>query len=397
LQPFSRKYFEPQAGQAPGQAPGERLITYASEWRAAHVEPELGAVVAGSPPTGTDADDAFARMTIASLANFLRNPVKEFFKRRLQVSFDGIDGTAQDDESFSSGGLERWALLDEVLRESRRQLDTLGAGTASNAASLVAGIVQTEVARLKRAGRLPVAGPGQIVEAEIGQTLVPMVARWQAARDAYPCARDKLPAQMTHPQHPKLAIDDWLVGLRSADAAGPSVWIELQASKVADEGSRAGPRIREDKLIGAWVRCLVSAACGHPAQGIVIGAGAAVHVTPPEAEQAAAVLAALMLACHAGLSGSRPLPTAVQTGLAFLRDPAKAWLAYEGSDFSPVPGEGQEACLARLYPDFAALSAQQEFEPATRLLYEPYRDWLANHVHVEMLSGDSGTEGADHD
>jgi exodeoxyribonuclease V gamma subunit len=193
--------------------------------------------------------------------------------------------------------------------------------------------------------------------------------------------------------------------LRSADAIAdssvPSVWIELQASKVADEGGKSGPTIREDKLVAAWVRCLVSAACGYPAGGIVIGAGAAVHVTPPEQEQAAAVLATLMRACRAGLGGSKPMPTAVQTGLAFLKDPAKAWLAYDGSDFSPVPGEGKEACLARLYPDFAALSAQDEFESATRLLYEPYRDWLAGHVSVELLSdgvvGSAQSEGADHD
>ena len=397
LQPFSRKYFEPQTGKAPQ----DRLMTYAGEWRAAHVDPDPGALVSHAKPAGTGdaADNAPATMTIASLANFMRNPVKEFFKRRLQVSFDGLDGTTQDDESFSSGGLDRWALLEEVLRESRRQLDKPSPSKTAEAAKDVAGIVQSQVARLKRAGRLPIAGPGQLVEEELDQTLVPMVARWQAARDQHPCARDKLPAHMTHPQDADLVLDDWLVGLRSADAVGPSVWIELQASKVADEGSRGGPTIREDKLVAAWVRCLVSAACGHPACGIVIGAGAAVHVTPPEQEQAATVLATLMRACQAGLGGSKPLPTAVQTGLAFLKDPAKAWLAYDGSDFSVVPGEGKEDCLARLFPDFASFSEQDEFESATRLLYEPYREWLVSHVRVELLSDVDVTqsEGADHD
>lgn len=395
LQPFSRKYFEPQAGKAPR----DRVLTYASEWRAAHVEQALGAVVSRTRPADTDANDDTvpARMTIASLANFLRNPVREFFKRRLQVSFDGPGGTTQDDESFSTGGLDRWALLEEVLRESRRQLDTSSSDDTVHEARSVAGIVQSQVARLRRAGRLPIAGPGLLVEQELGQTLVPMVARWQAARDQFPCARDKLPAQLTHPQDTDLVLDDWLVGLRAAHAVGPSVWIELQASKVADEGGKAGPTIREDKLVAAWVRCLVSAACGHPASGIVIGAGAAVHVTPPQQGPAAAVLATLMRACQAGLGGIKPMPTALQTGLAFLKDPAKARLAYDGSDFSPVPGEGKEACLARLYPDFAALSAQDEFESATRLLYEPYREWLASHVNVELLSAVAQSEGADHD
>jgi exodeoxyribonuclease V gamma subunit len=175
------------------------------------------------------------------------------------------------------------------------------------------------------------------------------------------------------------------------------VWIELQASKVADEGGKSGPTVREDKLVAAWVRCLASAACGHPASGIVIGAGAAVHVTPPERAQALTVLATLMHACHAGLSGNSPMSTVVLTGLVFLEDPAKAWLAYDGSDFSPVPGEGKETCLARLYPDFAALSAQPDFESSTRLLYGPYKEWLARHVRVELLADVAQPEAAEHD
>ena len=335
------------------------------------------------------------------LANFLRNPVKEFFRRRLQVSFDGIDRTTQDEESFSSGGLDRWALLEEVLLESRRLVDTPGPSSTATELKDVANIVESQVSRLKRAGRLPMAGPGRLVEVELRQTLLPMVARWQAARDQHPCSRDKLPARLIHPEDADLVFDDWLVGLRSAGetvgASGQTTWIELQASKVADEGGKSGPTVREDKLVAAWVRCLASAACGHPASGIVIGAGAAVHVTPPECAQAITVLATLMHACHDGLSGNSPMPTAVQTGLVFLEDAAKAWLAYDGSDFSPVPGEGKETCLARLYPDFAALSAQPDFESSTRLLYGPYKEWLARHVRVELLADVAQPEAAEND
>lgn len=49
------------------------------------------------------------------------------------------------------------------------------------------------------------------------------------------------------------------------------------------------------------------------------------------------------------------------------------------------------------YPDFAALSKQDEFESATRLLYEPYKEWLASHVNVELLPDVAQSEGADHD
>jgi exodeoxyribonuclease V gamma subunit len=394
LQPFSRRYFEAQAGKA---LP-ERLITYATEWRAAHGEPGVGAP-AGPGATTTPATTA-TTATLASLASFVRNPVKEFFRRRLQVVFGDLDAAMQDDEAFSSGGLDRWELLDEVLREARRQLDTPAWGQAGREHDDVAGVVQAQVARLKRAGRLPMAGPGERVEKELRQTLVPMVERWQAARDQHPCLHARVALQMAHPEDPGLVLDDGLPGLRSADPAGPAVWIELLASTVAEAGGKAGPTVREDKLVAAWLRCLASAACGHPASGIVIGAGAVVLVTPPPQEQAVTELASLLRACQAGLTGSTPMPTAVRTGLAFLKDPSRAHEAYDGSGHSAFPGEGKDPSLARLFPDFATLCAQDAFESSTRWLYAPYKDWLARHVSVTLLQAPPAAalhgEGADH-
>jgi exodeoxyribonuclease V gamma subunit len=405
LQPFSRKYFEPQADKPAAQ----RLVTYAGEWRAAHVERAPIEPARTGQPQGDVAALADVpldkagpplRLTIADLAAFVRNPVKAFFRRRLQVAFDELDEATQDDEAFGSAGLERWALLDEVLLASRRQLDgARQAGTAdlANAADTaapadVAAVVHAQLARLKRAGQLPVAGPGRLAEDELRQTLLPMVAHWQAARDAHPQARDPLALQLADPQDPGLVFDDVLTGLRADAAGGPAVWIELQASKVADVGKTRSRivTLRADKLVAAWLRCLAAAACGQPTRGIVIGAGAAAVVEPPPQQQeAAAQLVALLRACRAGLCGSQPLPTAVRTGLAWLDDPATAEPAYDGSGFGSTPGEGSEACLARLYPDYATLSAQPGFAAASARLYAPYAAWLAHHVRVESLPEES--------
>ncbi len=384
LQPFSRRYFE-----AAGAADVGGLFTYASEWRAAHAEPveavasaaPAALAAAGSTLEIAGAADPGTRLTVAVLANFLRNPVKEFFRHRLQVSFDGHDAAAEDDEAFTSAGLERWALLDEVLRESRRQLEHTS--PASGEARALAAIVQAEVARLKRAGRLPMAGLGRQVETELVHTLVPMVTQWQTLLDEHPQARDKQPLHWVPPDDPDVVLDDWLVGLRSTDeAAAHAVWIDLQASKVADKKVE---NARADKMLTAWVRCLASAACGQPASGIVVGADAFVQVTPPARDAALSTLGSLLRACRDGLKGDAPLPTAVRTGLAFLKEPAKARTTYEGSDFGGPPGEGSEACLARLYPDYAALSGQAGFETATRLLYGDYQAWLDDHVIVTAL------------
>lgn len=402
LQPFSRKYFEPKRGLDDG------LLTYASEWRAAHRDADAtglprdatSAVDSKSARAVGPADDMPTALTLAALGRFLRNPVKAFFRHRLQVSFDEVDLSASDDEPFTEAGLDRWQWLDEAVQGVRAQVDNPDRQCEPAA---LASIVERQVGRLKRAGRLPLAGPGARVEAELVATLLPMVRAWQALGALHPRVHQNLPLQLAHPEAPGVVLDDWLVGLRSSAAADtPSMWIELQAGKLAgkkahkgrDEkaddqqaGSPLSGAVRADKLVGAWLRCLASAAVGQPARGAVIAADAIVHVTPPPREAALSTLQALMQACHDGTRGDAPLPTAVLTGLAFLDGAGRERGVFEGGESGRggLPGEGDEPCLARLYPTYAVLHADPNFAPATRQLYAPFREWLAQHVSVEAL------------
>lgn len=388
LQPFSRRYFEPSTAGDTG-----RLFTYAGEWRVAHDDRTPSAVPAASAAAAEGAapgEFPIRPLTVQGLAAFLRNPVKEFFRHRLQVSFDELGAVDEDDESFGADKLERWALLDEVLRSCRGWADV-----PAETLPPLSDLLGQQVARLQRAGRLPMAGPGRRVEAELLQTLLPVATAWQQVLAEQPIVREKQPMRLVHPQDDRLVLDDWLVGLRAAGAHAPPVWIELQASKVADAGTKkSGPIPRSDKFLAAWVRCLASAACGCPADGIVIGEGAMVRVSTPAQADAIATLTALMQACRDGMSGDSPLPTAVKTGVAWLSKPESARAAYEGQFRSPVPGDGQEACLARVFPDFASLAAHSDFEAATQLLYQPYRQWLADHVTVTMLDNETAEQGA---
>ena len=59
-----------------------------------------------------------------------------------------------------------------------------------------------------------------------------------------------------------------------------------------------------------------------------------------------------------------------------------------------LSGENEDPCLARLWPDFAALSAQPGFADAARALYEPLAHWLTSSVTVQPIDG--GGEDADH-
>ena len=394
LQPFSRRYFQSSVernGERNGAGDGEQaLFTYAAEWRSAYEVLPVAAAPSAVPvlvPSATqgDAEAIPMQVTVTQLAGFLRNPVKAFFRQRLQVGFEERRATTEDDERFVTGGLDRWQLMDEVLSAARLQIDAAG-----SAPEALTSLVEAQVARLQRAGRLPMAGPGKLVQAELAATLNPMVAQWQLIQAQHPQVHGKLPLRLQDPLRGNLNLDDWLVGLQSSGEAGATpTWIDLQASKLAD---KKGVNARPDKLLTSWVRSLASATCGQPAAGILIGADVVVHVAPLDPAAAQQVLLDLMRAFQEGVSGDRPWPTAVLTGLAFLHDPDKARATYEGSDFGGQ-GEGREACLARLYPDFASLSGEPAFEACSELLYRPYKDWLETHLTIEELPNHADAEG----
>ncbi len=385
LQPFSRRYFEPAAPGEP--AP---LFTYQTQWRAAHVEPEPAMPRLATTPAAAEA--GMAPITLQRLAAFVRNPVQEFFRQRLRVSFGELEAADTDDEAFAGQGLQRWAWIDEVLRACRR---TVAASTRAVPDEPIEDLLQAQVGRLERAGRLPLAGPGRLAQAQLTQTLRPMAAAWRSALLELPVECDSLALRLVHPHADGVVFDDVLAARRTAAGAGLPVWIELQASKLADAGGKtAGPLPRPDKLVSAWLRCLASAACGCPTGGIVIGEAALVRLDAIEPGDALPVLLDLMLAYHDGLAGSQPLPTAIRTGIAWLTQPDKAAAAFDGQFRSPVPGEGKEPCLARLFADFASLQAQPQFEAATRRLYGPYLSWLDTHASVQLLEPETAPQDA---
>lgn len=357
LQPFSRRYFEPGSG----------LFTYAAEWRAAHAGQEAGTVLPAAPA------DAARTLTLHELAAFLRNPVQAFFRHRLQVVFPPLDEAAEDDECFAGRGLARWGWARDVLAAGQRALE---AGAALD------DTLGRELARLQRAGRLPMAGPGRRAGDELRAALQPMLAAWAEAVAAHPQPLPDRTLQLAGDAG--WALQDVLTGLRASD--GVPRWIELVPGPLAELG-RKGTPARADKLVLPWLRCLAAAAAGQPVQGLLIGEGASVQVNAPPADEARATLVALLQAAAQGLSGAQPLPTALKTGIAFLRKgEGAAASVYDGS-FGGTPPEGAEPSLARLFPDFEHLAADPGFAPATERLYAPLLAWVATQVQTTPLPG----------
>lgn len=359
LQPFSRRYFEPAAA----------LLTYAREWRAAHA-PAADAPAAAAPPLAPFTPEPRTPLTVAQLAGFLRNPVKAFFRERLAVRFEAAEEAATDDEAFGFDALEEYGLVAEL---AQAVLAAAAPGAPLPAGAALEARLRRQLGRLRRAGRLPLGGFGARSERELEAVVLPLLHAWQAALAAHPrpLQRQRLAFDAAGAR-----MEDWLDQLRAAaPAEAPPTWLALDTGRLLHDPKKQD--LRAERLLLPWLRSLFAAAGGLPAHGLVVGRDASVAITPIAAEPARATLAQLLQAWREGLDAPLPLP--LRTALAELEG-AHPQRCYEGGDHAH--GEVEEPCLARLYPDFEALSADGRFAELAERLYAPLRDWIAAHTAV---------------
>jgi exodeoxyribonuclease V gamma subunit len=355
LQPFSRRYFE-RGG----------LLTYAGEWRSAHGEGLAGeAGEAGDealPPYELEQE---YRLKLGELASFLKQPARYFFRRRLGVSFSDTDAVGEDEEPFALNALERHRYESSLLDDNGEP----------EPPEQVRAVLQTRAERLLREGVLPIGGLGRRLQRELVDDLVPARAHWLALRARYPQAAPKLALGLPFGE---LLLDDWIDQLRTDGT--DTVWMLQTTSKVIDAKGKKGA-LRAEKLIDAWLRQLAMGGAGAAATGYLVARDASVEFAPLDIDAARGALAALVGLWRANLN--QPLAVACRTALAHLQG-GKAELVYDGGDQqdgeSGPPPERNEPALARLWPDFDALSADPGWDGVARQLYGPLVDWIAASV-----------------
>ena len=349
LQPFSRRYFE--AGG---------LLTYAREWREAHGEQREGDAAASSELPPFDVDDKFS-LKLISLNNFVRQPVRFFFRQRLGVMFGESALVGEDEEPFSLNALERYLLEDTMLDD----------GADAEQIEEVYDKLTERAERLAREGVLPIGLIGQQYQRQLVEALVPVRCAWLTLREHYPQAAPKVALSLVLAG---VRMDDWIDQLRSNGLE--TVWLTQMSSKVTDKQGKA----RGDKLIAMWLRQLAAAAAGMPVTGYLVARDAIVTMKALPRDEALEALRELVCLWRDGMN--RPLPTACKTALALAQggDPRAV---YDGG--FEVSGENEELCLARLWPDFAALSAQPDFVDVSEALYGPLANWLEHHITIEAI------------
>jgi exodeoxyribonuclease V gamma subunit len=368
LQPFSRRYFE--AGG---------LRTYAGEWRTAHGAANDGADDAADdanavedplPPYELDPD---YRLKIGELASFLKQPARYFFRRRLSVVFGGDDAMGDDEEPFALNALERFQFEASLLDDSGEL----------EAPDAVRAVLNARAERLLREGVLPIGGLGRRLQRELVEDLVPARRAWLALRARYPHAAPKIAVSL---DFGGVLLDDWIDQLRTD--GNDTVWMLQTTSKVIDARSKTGA-LRAERLVDAWLRQLVAGAAGMPVAGHMVARDTGVAFAPLDASAARAVLGELVALWRANLD--QPLPVACRTALAQVQNTPAA-LVYDGSDQGDAGprAERDDPALARLWPDFAALSSHPDWPEVATHLYGPLVEWIGASVRTAPFDVEAG-------
>ncbi len=361
LQPFS-----PRHG-APG---GPR--THAREWFAT-----VGAAPAPTAPAPPVPDPGPPPASLRDLAELLRNPVRLYFRERLDVRFDELAQAPDDDEVFALDGLQQHELLRALLAEAAPHPEQAQA------------LLRQRLRRVAAAGLLPLAGPGQALAQGLQQQLEPALRAWSALCLRHPLQLPPQPLRLVLQQDgAELVLDDRIDGLRRQHAASGAVSVDCVASPLLQRGST----LRVDRLLRTWVRMLGTAAADVPCTGYVIGPDALLYWQALPQDAAEAQLGRLLTAWAQALR--KPLPWGLHSAMACAQG-RKPRAAYEGS--SRHRGDVADPYLERIYADFDALCADGRFESFAQDLFVPLCEWArtmqrldADDARLRLPEGDDG-------
>ncbi|WP_429497885.1 exodeoxyribonuclease V subunit gamma [Robbsia andropogonis] len=392
MQPFNRAYF--------ADTGDPRLFSFAREWRdglVAQAEARRQRTINSVPVAATGLASVSRQssplppiawdgeLTVHHLVDFLRNPVRAFFRTRLKVTFETDDPIGEDQEPFVVDGLQTWALQDELIRRRGAVQRALLSGDAhgavdGNAAHHVAAdqaaiaatldaVVDAQLRRFARRGALPVGAFGDAAVAALREPLVPLFAQYDGLLANWP---HRLPDEALDYRYPIDAVDgdadarqilDWITGLRGADDGARARIVTSSSALISTTQS-----YRRDRAIPHWVEHLAAHISGGPLTTWVLSKKGEMQFAPIADADALAFWQALLRAWEIGMRA--PLPLAIRAGFTWLeRGGARAGHLSDGDDIRP--GAAQASAVPdAVVPDVDPGGPGSDAWEAARAVYE---------------------------
>ncbi len=359
LQPFSERYFRPGA-----------LRSYAAPWAA----PWLAGRAQFAPrePVALAPGEDLPALNLLTLAQWLREPARQFYRDRLGVSMRDTVMAVPDHEPFSVDALARHQSV-EALLDALREPD---------GSTALMRVVRERVGR----GEWPLAGFADPPRRELGEVAELL---WQASADWRLAAEEapRLLAWQGEVGGRVLTVEHGAGDIRMGADGSRRLW-QFTASRLHDERRRV---TRWHPLLRPWLQHVLLAVTGDPLPTRIISPSGTLDWAPLAPATALLCWQRLLAAWLAGQN--RALPLDAKTAFAWAAadhaaghgsehaasaaDAAAgkaleaAATAYEGSDFSAFAAPADSSPLGWLWPDFAALSASGDFVALARELFLP--------------------------
>lgn len=354
LQPFSARYFLPDAGQAEG-----KYFSYAREWAAVYAAgSSQQASEQNLPPLSPEP----SHLGLEQLQAFLRDPIKFFFTQRLKIFFDEAEQAPADEEPFALDGLQRYSLSEKLVQAALAESDPIE----------IEASLRRQALRLQRSGLLPLNGFGASQQDALIAPLPELLGRYHELLHGWP--QTPLGPQALDMELDGIKLEGWLNGLRCQDN-GQHLSLEIIPNEL---GLQSSKQLKWHRLTRPWVTHLLANAVGLNLDTVLLAIDGTLTLDAVNPDYARKVLSDLLGAWRQGLN--EPLPLSVPCAFAWLsampdEDKAKseARKTYEGS-YNSAGEIVRNPYLARQYPNFDLLWANGAFSTWAQKLYDPLHE-----------------------
>jgi exodeoxyribonuclease V gamma subunit len=368
LQAFSKRYLQ-----------DETLLSYQHEWRSLH-QPQKTSI--GIPSDTADASSAgvtelssaaavgevaIRHWDLMQLTDFMREPVKFFFRQRLKVNLQLQTETSPDAEDFHHDRLSQWQIQQQLGEGVTRVLRDGGDAHA---------YLQQALHLMQLEDRLAFGAAGTLQAEAFINSINPQLALY---RDALAQTNPIAAESLCFLEFADIA--DWFSELRQ-DSKGQALQLQWSLAPLKkDKMWQLKP------LLKPWLAQQLSCAAGRPIAQWLVAADGLLQlpvVTAQIAQQRLSQILQLAISASAG-----PLPLEISLAGLWLqlavdeeKKLQKLQTRFEGDGFNPGLLD-YDVYLARAFTNFASLWQQARARELPKEFYQAVIDDVNNGVFLD--------------